>query len=189
MNTKKLYLLSLFLFSIVIVQADDLSVQSPVIKRLDYVEANLNKIEDNERTLFAQNQALSNRINSVNGMDVKTNQVAEKDVMVLVLLATLMMFLVLAGCQDRQSGQSKKKQSASNHNKRNLPEIKPQKQDDEYDFMGSQEAVPARFNLAEAYIQMREFQQAKRVLQGILEQGNSDQRQKASALLTQLPSL
>ena len=53
--------------------------------------------------------------------------------------------------------------------------------------MASQEAVPARFNLAESYMQMREYAQAKRVLEVSCIKG-IHQRQKASALLSQLPS-
>jgi FimV-like protein len=107
------------------------------------------------------------------------------DVFLLLIISGLMLFLVLAGCMERQPVPDIKKRG---NKPTPLPQIKPQQSDEEYDFMASQEAVPARFNLAEAYMQMREYAQAKRVLEGILHQGDPDQRQKASALLSQLPS-
>ena len=105
-------------------------------------------------------------------------------IFLLLIISGLMLFLVLAGCMERQPVPDIKRGNKPTP----LPQIKPQQSDEEYDFMASQEAVPARFNLAEAYMQMREYAQAKRVLEGILHQGDPDQRQKASALLSQLPS-
>ncbi|MEE2770106.1 MAG: FimV/HubP family polar landmark protein [Pseudomonadota bacterium] len=185
MNIKKLFILIILSCFPAFAQSNTVD-QAPMISRLDSMEANLHKLEDNERTLFAQNQALSSRLNSsTNNVNKPT---AMNDIFILMIISGLVVFLVLAGCLERQPKQ--RKQMVPKKNKQSkLPEIKREHQDEEYDFMGSQEAVPARFNLAEAYMQMREFRQAKRVLEGILDQGDSDQRQKASALLSQLPSL
>lgn len=187
---KTLYLIPLLFCSTVFAQANEAFDQTPIISRLDLVEANLQKIEANERTLFAQNQALSNQFNKSGIASVGSSTIeASKDTVILIVLSGLIMFLVLSSCVERQQPQHKKNMPKQQRSNNEVPKIKKEQHDEEYDFMGSQEAVPARFNLAEAYMQMREFQQAKRVLQGILEQGDSDQRQKASALLSQLPSL
>lgn len=168
-------------------QIDEISSQSPIMTRYDSVESNLTQVANSEQASMAQNQTQA----SVN-MQTQPVAMASNDVVFLVILSSLIMMLVLAGCLDRQTPSPKKiiaKKQPAKTPKPAMPEIVREKHDEEYDFMGSQEAVPARFNLAEAYMQMREFQQARRVLEGILEQGDSDQRQKASALLTQLPSL
>lgn len=104
-----------------------------------------------------------------------------------VFVAGLIALMVLAQCMDQDTEQTQvnnnqHNQDASDH----FDVIKPQVE--EYDFMGSQEAVPAKFNLVEAYIQMKDFAQARRVLDEILSVGSEDQRQKASAYISQLPS-
>ena len=192
MNTLKLLLISFFVVTNAFAQVDQISSQSPIMTRLDYVESNLSQVANNEQALMAQNQALASKIDAVSNMQAQPAIVASNDLVFLVILSSLIMMLVLAGCMDRQTPTPKEvliKKQPVKSKKTQMPELVREKHDEEYDFMGSQEAVPARFNLAEAYMQMREFQQARRVLEGILEQGDSDQRQKASALLTQLPSL
>ena len=192
MDTSNFFFISFLMLSTAFAQVDEISSQSPIMTRLDYVESNLSQVANNEQALMAQNQALASKIDAVSNMQAQPATVASNDLVFLVILSSLIMMLVLAGCMDRQTPTSKKviiKKQPAKSNKPKMPEIVREKHDEEYDFMGSQEAVPARFNLAEAYMQMREFQQARRVLEGILEQGDSDQRQKASALLTQLPSL
>ena len=192
MNIKLLYLIPLFFISTVFADNPTTLDQNPMVARLDFVEANMNQIEANERTLFAQNQNLANQLNVMASAKSQMNPVqTSNDIIVLILLSVLMLFLVFMGCVERQTP-NKQIAKAARQPKvqpQTMPELKREVKDEEYDFMGSQEAVPARFNLAEAYMQMREFQQAKRVLEGILDQGDSDQRQKASALLSQLPSL
>ena len=57
----------------------------------------------------------------------------------------------------------------------------------EYDFMGSKEAVPAKLDLARAYVAMQDYQQAKTVLKEVLEQGSADQKQTAQLVLQRIP--
>lgn len=57
---------------------------------------------------------------------------------------------------------------------------------DEYDFMGSNEGIPAKLDLARAYIDMQDHVAAKQVLQEILSQGDSAQQAAAQALLKTL---
>ena len=57
----------------------------------------------------------------------------------------------------------------------------------EYDFMGSKEGVPAKIDLARAYVAMQDYQQAKQVLDDVLAKGNNEQRQAAQAILNSIP--
>ena len=56
-------------------------------------------------------------------------------------------------------------------------------EDDEYDFMNSAEAIPAKFDLARAYMDMDDFISAKQVLKEVVSKGNPSQRKQAKQLL------
>lgn len=56
----------------------------------------------------------------------------------------------------------------------------------EYDFMGSDEAIPAKLDLARAYIDMGDHDSAHDVLQDVLNKGDEHQRQQAQELLRQI---
>lgn len=58
--------------------------------------------------------------------------------------------------------------------------------EDEYDFMGSKEAIPAQLDLARAYLAMEDFLAAKRVLRCVMQKGTDEQQQEAGALLAQI---
>ena len=58
----------------------------------------------------------------------------------------------------------------------------PASTDNEYDFMGSEEAMPAQLDLARSYIAMNQFDQAKEALKVVLEKGNDEQRKIAAKL-------
>ncbi len=60
--------------------------------------------------------------------------------------------------------------------------------EEEYDFMGTEEAMPAKLDLARAYVQMGDELQAREVLQEILVSKNSDYVVQAEALLQSLSS-
>lgn len=55
---------------------------------------------------------------------------------------------------------------------------------DEYDFMGSQEAMPAKLNLARAYIDMEDFSSARQVLQEVITKGDIKEQLKAKQMLS-----
>lgn len=59
---------------------------------------------------------------------------------------------------------------------------------DEYDFMGSEEGIPAKLDLARAYIAMQDVPAAKSVLVEILNKGSERQQQQAEELLAELKS-
>jgi len=56
----------------------------------------------------------------------------------------------------------------------------------EYDFMNTEEALPAKLDLARAYIQMEDLDSAKSILHDILEHGDKPQQQEAQSLLDQI---
>ena len=56
----------------------------------------------------------------------------------------------------------------------------------DYDFMGSKESIPAKLDLARAYIDMADKKSARKVLKEIIAQGNAKQRKEAEKLLTQI---
>lgn len=58
----------------------------------------------------------------------------------------------------------------------------------EYDFMGSEEAIPAKLDLARAYMAMEDYHSAKKVLQQVMQIGDEAQRQEAKAMLDKIPS-
>lgn len=55
--------------------------------------------------------------------------------------------------------------------------------DDEYNFMASKEAIPAKLNLARAYQEMGDLQSAIEVLEEVIKEGNSAQNQEAQRML------
>jgi len=61
--------------------------------------------------------------------------------------------------------------------------------DEEYDFMATEEAIPAKLDLARAYIQMEETVQAEEVLNDILNCGDEEYTSIARDLLASLPGV
>lgn len=53
----------------------------------------------------------------------------------------------------------------------------------EYDYLGSNEAIPAKLDLARAYIAMEDFENARKVLDEVISVGNKHQQQEARSLL------
>lgn len=53
----------------------------------------------------------------------------------------------------------------------------------EYDFMGTNEAIPAKLDLARAYMAMEDHEAAKQVLTEIQKDGNAEQRAQAGKIL------
>lgn len=58
---------------------------------------------------------------------------------------------------------------------------------DEYDFMSSDEAIPAKLDLARAYMTMGDHLAAKGVLEEVLARGNAEQKAHAQNLITKIP--
>ncbi len=58
---------------------------------------------------------------------------------------------------------------------------------DEYDFMGSKEAIPAKLDLARAYLAMEDYVSAQKVLVQITRTGDAEQKKEAQKMLDQIP--
>lgn len=58
----------------------------------------------------------------------------------------------------------------------------------EYDFMGSDEAIPAKIDLARAYVAMEDYPAAREVIQEVLHKGNAAQKNEAKQILANLPA-
>lgn len=56
----------------------------------------------------------------------------------------------------------------------------------DYDFMASNEAIPAKLDLARAYIAMEDFNAARETLTAVLNEGNEEQRLEAKSLLSKI---
>lgn len=103
---------------------------------------------------------------------------------VLIVLASLIFwcFLIwtMVGSRllDARSGSSRPTSDASTYDSGADP--------DEFDYLASTEAVPAKLDLARAYLQMEDFDSAKKVLKEIIAQGNVQQRDYAQRLYEQM---
>lgn len=58
----------------------------------------------------------------------------------------------------------------------------------EYDFMNSVEAIPAKLDLARAYIAMEDYKAAREALEQVISGGDKEQQQEARELLETIPA-
>ena len=58
-------------------------------------------------------------------------------------------------------------------------------QESEYDFMGSEESIPAKLDLAQTYIDMSDKKAANKVLEEVMQKGTDEQKNEAAKLLEQ----
>jgi FimV-like protein len=58
----------------------------------------------------------------------------------------------------------------------------------EYDYMGSNESIPAKLNLARAYVAMEDYSAARKVLNEVAQAGSREQQQQAEELRKVLPA-
>ncbi len=108
---------------------------------------------------------------------VQTPAVWEKySLYIIVFLLLLVLFLLLPKSQS--SKKSVKKTVKID------PDLK-----DEYDFMSTEEAIPAKLDLAHAYIAMEDFPAALLVLKEIMQIGNTKQKEDARELLAKIPTV
>lgn len=56
----------------------------------------------------------------------------------------------------------------------------------EYDFMGTREAIPAKLDLARSYMEMNDHDQAYAILKTVMELGNENQRTEAQLLIQKI---
>lgn len=58
---------------------------------------------------------------------------------------------------------------------------------DEYDFMNSDEAIPAKLDLARAYMAMEDYKSARKVLDQVSKNGSAEQQAEAKTMLSKIP--
>jgi len=76
-------------------------------------------------------------------------------------------------------------------NKRSRKKLDPNDEDDiedEYDFINSTEGIPAKLDLARAYIDMDNVDSALTILKEILTEGNEEQKKIAQTLVESIKS-
>ena len=86
--------------------------------------------------------------------------------------------------------QNTQKKTVYRKQARSLPvdNTKNLEQESEYDFMSSSEAIPAKFNLIEAYLSMSNYDLALKELKTILKVGDIHQQNRAKMILNQIPT-
>lgn len=58
---------------------------------------------------------------------------------------------------------------------------------DEYDFMNTDEAIPAKLDLARAYMAMEDYKSARKVLDQVSKNGSEQQKAEAKSMLDKIP--
>lgn len=65
---------------------------------------------------------------------------------------------------------------------------KTEKEKDEYDFLGGNDSIPTKLDLARAYIDMGDHKAAKSALNEVMAKGNAEQKKEAQDLLSKIQS-
>ena len=102
---------------------------------------------------------------------------------ILVLLLIVIMMLI-----PRRGGyklQTVTESGGSGPNAANEPSESDTK--DEYDFMNSEEAIPAKLDLARAYMAMEDYKSARKVLDQVSKNGSDEQKIEAKGMLDKIP--
>jgi FimV-like protein len=101
----------------------------------------------------------------------------------IIVSILVVLVLLILGFFSRPHSKTSNQQSADKNNH----ELKTQPDEEgEYDYMSSRDAIPAKFDLANAYIQMGNKKEATHVLEDILKIGTEEEKQKAQALLQKI---
>lgn len=113
---------------------------------------------------------------------------------IIALLLTVIGLLILRQKRDRPAKSMTPKQAAFAQSMvaAGVVPMKPaallDDTQDEYDFMGSKEAIPAKLDLARAYIAMEDYSSARKALQEVMKLGTEEQRLDALKLFEKIPA-
>ncbi|WP_423063830.1 FimV/HubP family polar landmark protein [Candidiatus Paracoxiella cheracis] len=80
----------------------------------------------------------------------------------------------------------KKKQKTANRNSKSGDHLDGTEA--EYDYMGSEEGVPAKLDLARTYIAMEDYDTARKVLAEVNKHGDQSHKEQAQAMLDEIPA-
>ena len=181
------------------------SLQAQIVRLGQMTTSSQQQMSDRITALSKQNQLLEQKINDV----IKVIQPMQKVVMQmdakpatqsvpqpvsvtsdqtarwfpwLVLLSVLVLLLVVANLYTLRLVRRQPSTPSSLTSSQDELE-------EEYNFMATEEAIPAKLDLVRAYIEMNDYQQAREVLTEILACKNPEFIAQAEVLLTSLSSL
>ncbi len=104
----------------------------------------------------------------------------------IVVGGLLVILLLLLAVLWRRKRQLASFPSLSSHSEVNAVPVEEDDTKEEYDWMGSEESIPAKINLARTYIAMEDVESARKVLDEVCEHGDENQQKEANMLLAEL---
>lgn len=160
------------------------------ISQLSIININnhVNQITDTLESLKNDNMLLNQRLDDTIRTRTPT-PATPQELSYLVGLAGIIFVLAIAGAIEKNTPKHTKK-TVYRKQARSLPvdNTKNLEQESEYDFMSSSEAIPAKFNLIEAYLSMSNYDLALKELKTILKVGDIHQQNRAKMILNQIPT-
>ncbi|GEM_PF-4939061 len=156
----------------------------PAEQSVESPESSLNakKIEENTQQL----SSLQRKLDQIQQqMDLANHQISIMQYTIYGLGAIILLLAFISLAQRRKSISPSQEIIKNSENEAQLDK----KLDDtrgEYDFMGSTEGIPAKLDLARAYIAMEDYNAARETLNEILEEGNEEHQQEARSLLNKI---
>jgi len=154
------------------------------VQNLEMVARLLNvEIQSLKRTQTAHNSKQVQQNSAITFFKDKYQQiytffVNQSDLFWIVLFSLLFLILLLVGLFTRH-----RSKDSPPPQKDNVPQ---DQEEGEYDFMNTKDAIPAKFDLADAYIQMGNIKEAEHVLKDILKIGTDEEKKKAQVLLEKI---
>lgn len=141
-------------------------------------QTRLTNIEQNDSVQQASIQKTNQQVQNINTQvqQVQTDTQQQRNIyryilaamIAVILLIIILLIILIKRCKKQPVIQ------------------KESEQDADYDFMGSDESIPSKLDLARTYIDMGDAKDAKKVLQEIIQIGNAEQQQEAKDLLVQM---
>ena len=147
----------------------------------------INMLHDNTDIFASKKTTIENKFSDLNGYAISsylsknfnlnaTEVINPKlEVGIAILLSILVFGIILESRSTRRAKENEY-----------LSEEIIENPNDEYDFMGSEEGIPAKMNLARAYFDMGLPDKARKVLTEIAARGDSSQKEEARSMLLDL---
>ena len=153
-------------------------------------EKSITALQQQEKNLTAQLHQVENKVSGLSTQTSTLNQLVSanwqeklipyhtKNNAVWWFIAIALFLIILLWIPMPERTNARRQEPVLNADD---PEVK-----DEYDFMNSAEAMPAKLDLARAYIDMDDHFSAEQVLKDILAKGDDKQRQHAKKMMEEL---
>lgn len=184
--------------------ASNATIASPALTSTEIADVKLTNLTQKTAQLIAQvaelNQtvaALSQRVQGAEFSDEKALPTASQELISALphlqsidyaTLGGISFIFIGLGFLMGRTGRRQAKQPVSNANEPNLASVVSEAAEDvdtkaEYDFMATEEAIPAMLDLARSYVAMDNFLEAKTVLEEVVKRGDAAQSEEAQDLL------